>query len=177
MARPSRKRAALLALLIANEQSLGMLNRELHALTDYTQPSVTDALRGLKAAGLVFAIEAPPWNTRYFSTAEKRDEAIPAAAALVKANQRALEAARHKRYGHKDRESKKRAAAKLELALSRRPIAPPKVKRADIPAVIPPHVQVQRLPGCPARTRFQPDVGFVGDWLKLGVGRYLEKSA
>ena len=53
---------------------------------------------------------------------------------------------------------------------------PPKAIRADLPIVIPAGLQIKRVPGCPTRTRYQPEPGFVGVWLKLGVGRYLEQT-
>jgi hypothetical protein len=40
-----------------------------------------------------------------------------------------------------------------------------RLKWADQPAIIPPSVKVQRLPGCPVRTRFEPPAWFRGEWL------------
>lgn len=43
---------------------------------------------------------------------------------------------------------------------------PPKANFKDMPAIVPPHVKVQRLPGCPTRARFEPPKSFRGEFVK-----------
>jgi hypothetical protein len=40
--------------------------------------------------------------------------------------------------------------------------------------IIPPHVKVQKLPGCPPDHRFHVSPHFKGDFSKAGIGRYVE---
>ncbi len=71
--------------------------------------------------------------------------------------------ARTKVFGHRSRKALKEPLAKC--------------MRPDLPVITPPGVKPVLYPGCPTRTRYQPEPGFTGAWLKLGVGRYLEVAA
>jgi hypothetical protein len=94
---------------------------------------------------------------RYAEQAEIR----AAAKARVKASREAKKAeaktAKPKRPKFKDIVISQPKPAKAEVAA--------RLKWADQEPVIPPGVKVQRVPGCPARTRFEPPAWFRGEWL------------
>jgi hypothetical protein len=47
-------------------------------------------------------------------------------------------------------------------------------KWTDMPAIRPAHVRVQRISGCPAVTRYEPEPGHVGEFSRAGIGRYTD---
>lgn len=204
--RPNIIRAAVLREVQTSLAPLGISHNAVMAATGLSARKVSGALSGMARTGLIFAVELNKFG-RYFATAQQRDAAKPEVIAghrrEVLANLRKNEAKGNARKREQyAADASVRAAAKARVTAQRakkasaparperaaepkpqhvRPVvtaaAKPATKRADLPAVIPEGLQKQVIPGCPTRTRFQPEPGFIGDWRRLGVGRYLEQAA
>ncbi len=193
--RPGIHRDAILAALATCTEPMGATYAWLLTATGIDRMLLKATLYKMALAGAIFA--SPRFkNSTYFLTAEARDAGQPIADAHFAALSAQVKAAALDRIRARDRERPKVRTAKLAAARPPRQPKPPKVKppigcrvyktsgsviakviRADLPIVIPAGLQIKRVPGCPTRTRYQPEENFVGTWLKLGVGRYLEQAA
>lgn len=188
-------RAAILAATAACTDPLGITMKGLREATGFTGVQITSQATDLRHAGLLFAL-VHHHDSRFFVSAEQCDRAAPAVAAYVKALRDASKAriragwkaradakAAAKRAARPPKEAKpKPATAKPKRTAFVKPEQPkpfnkaPEARKkwADQVPIVPEHVKVQRCPGFSGVSPFKPDAGFCGDFLKAGVGRYLE---
>jgi hypothetical protein len=183
---------ALRAALADCAEPLGLTNAQIRERTGLTSNQVTNGLLELRAAGEAFVL-GRNIDTHYLPTQEHRDAAAAAFDVFmskVKAERvaRAAEVARQlsrQRYYSKA-EVQARAERKAAQSKQRQPqatVLPPaksvpasatKPNFKNLPAIVPPGLQVKQLPGCPPDYRFSVSPHFKGEFCKAGIGRYLE---
>jgi len=170
---------------------LGANHAYVMAQTGINSDMVSYAFQYLMRLRRVFSLGRAK-DSRYYTSEESREAARPAFEARL-AVLTAERAARQR--DNKSRISKarvaERAQRKAAKAASPKPakqkpkpgvdapvtIARPKsVKWADMPAVQPSHVKKQVISGCPATTRYEPPPGYVGEFSRAGIGRYVDQS-
>jgi hypothetical protein len=181
---------ALRAAMAACSDPFGLTNAQFRELTGLTSDQVTNGLLELRAIGEAFVLGRNT-DTHYVPTQEARDAAAAAFDVFmskVKAERvkRAAEVARQlsrQRYYSKA-EVQARAERKAAQSKQRQPqatVLPPaksvpasatKPNFKNLPAIVPPGLQVKRLPGFSERSRFEPPPWFKGEFSKAGIGRY-----
>jgi hypothetical protein len=165
---------ALLAAIQASTDPNGETNKAMRVKLNASHTAVWSAINRLRDAGQLFTVTARQVD-RLFATAEARDAAAGrfarVAAEAKVARAKAKSAARKKREAArkpaKPVKAPKPAMPKPQKQWVQAPVQvrkPPKQKFSDQPAIVPAGVKKQVLPGCPARTRFEPPPFFKGDF-------------
>jgi len=132
-------------------------------------------------------------DSRYYTSAERMEAARPAfeARLAVLTAERAARQRDNKSRISKARlaERAQRKAAKAAAPKPAKPKPKPGVdapvtisrtkapKWSDMPAIRPASVKVQKVSGCPAVTRYEPEPGHVGEFSRAGIGRYVDQVA
>lgn len=180
--RPALIRETVRVALMTCSDERGITFPQIIAASGLTDAQVSHSLAALVCAGQLFRAGTSV-QTRYFLAADRMAEVWPVLRAefIALAKERASARARKAYERHKDapamvekrqaiserHEAKKPAKApKPAKAIPagvqvKRPAA---VKFKDAQAIVPAHVRVQRLPGCPTHSRFEPPTWFKGDF-------------
>jgi hypothetical protein len=190
----------VLAVLLADTGPIGVSHQDIQKATGLDPVRVSAALRLLRLGGRMFVLGK--FNDSRFFASQERMESCRAAfdvymaelTASRKARAREKRNARNRVYwAEKPPEEKRR----MRSGKKKKPKAGPKVSKRHRQApmsiaapvtiskkpqeawknaepIIPPHVKVQKLPGCPPDRRFHVSEQFKGDFSKAGIGRYVE---
>ncbi len=108
---------------------------------------------------------------------ERKKQLYAASPELRAADSKRRKASRDAEQAKKKAEPKPKAAKPKPFV---KPSQPKPVNRApdarkkwaEQEPIVPAHVRVQRCPGYTGVSRYRPDVGFLGEFLRAGVGRY-----
>ena len=194
--RPPKTCPMVLAALQADTSDIGLLHTDIQRATGLDGIRVSAAIRLLRLAGHVFVLGKFK-DSRFFAGSERAEAcraAFDAYMAKLTAdrNEREREA-RNRRartyWASKPKQPRKKPGPKpkAEPKVSKRHRQEPMTVSAPVTIskkpqeawknaepIIPPHVKVQKLPGCPPDRRFHVSEQFKGDFSKAGIGRYVE---
>jgi hypothetical protein len=188
----------VLAVLQADTSDIGLLHTDIQRATGLDGIRVSAAIRLLRLAGHVFVIGKFK-DSRFFAGSERAEAcraAFDAYMAKLTADRKERAREAHNRNSRKYLASKpKPDRPHKKPGPQPKPKAEPKPRHRQKPPsvsapvtiskkpqeawknaepIIPPHVKVQKLPGCPPDHRFHVSPHFKGDFTKAGIGRYVE---
>ncbi len=192
--RPPKNLTLVIAVLAESQNTIGINNAQIREATGLTAVAVSSAVLLLKRTGRAFVL-GHDRDARWFPTAERLEACRPTFDAYMvqlRASRRQAKLDKNAKRGREYRASlglKKpgpvgaKKPAKQTKAASPAPRVmtepqkawmdapvnikkPPKCNFKDQPAIVPKDLQVQKLPGCPERSRFTPPPWFKGEFTK-----------